>query len=129
MPFKITSHRGFHFTFENGWTVSVQFGPGNYCDHHHATLSLMDESKGPKALDCWESSNAEVAVWRDRAEGFLKIGECDTVVGWLDPEVVAALLNTVAELSAEATDEQAGALIRPLLNGLDDESDSPADAS
>lgn len=129
MPFKITSHRGFHLTFENGWTVSVQFGPGNYCDHHHAISSLMDPAQGPKALDCWESSNAEVAVWHDRAEGFLKLDEFDTVVGWLDPEVVAALLNTVAGFQVDTTDEQAAALLRPLLTGLDDESDSPAQAS
>lgn len=125
MPFRITSHRGFQFMFENGWTVSVQFGPGNYCEHHHRSFADPE----PKATDDWRSKDAEVAVWHDRAEGFLKIDDFDTVVGWLDPEKVAALLNTVAELSADATDEQAAALIRPLLNGLDDESDSPADAS
>ncbi len=25
--FRITGKKGFHVTFENGWTVSVQFGP------------------------------------------------------------------------------------------------------
>lgn len=24
--------RGFHITFENGYTISTQFGQGNYCD-------------------------------------------------------------------------------------------------
>jgi hypothetical protein len=31
--FKITHKKGFHITFENDYTVSVQFGPGNYCDN------------------------------------------------------------------------------------------------
>ena len=26
------SNKGFRMTFPNGWTVSVQWGPGNYCE-------------------------------------------------------------------------------------------------
>jgi hypothetical protein len=33
--FKITMGKGFHITFKNGYTISVQWGPGNYCDNHH----------------------------------------------------------------------------------------------
>lgn len=32
--FRITRGKGFHVSFPNGYTVSVQFGPGNYCDHY-----------------------------------------------------------------------------------------------
>ena len=32
--FKITRGTGFQMTFENGWTISVQFGYGNYCDNN-----------------------------------------------------------------------------------------------
>jgi hypothetical protein len=31
---KITAGKGFQITFANGYTVSVQWGPGNYCDNH-----------------------------------------------------------------------------------------------
>jgi hypothetical protein len=31
--FKSTENKGFQMTFENGWTISVQFGYGNYCDN------------------------------------------------------------------------------------------------
>jgi hypothetical protein len=31
--FKSTNNKGFQMTFENGWTISVQFGYGNYCDN------------------------------------------------------------------------------------------------
>lgn len=30
--FKITGSKGFHITFKNDVTVSVQFGWGNYCN-------------------------------------------------------------------------------------------------
>jgi len=28
---KSTENKGFHLTFQNGYTISVQFGRGNYC--------------------------------------------------------------------------------------------------
>lgn len=33
--FCITAGKGFHVTFANGWTVSVQWGGGDYGDHYH----------------------------------------------------------------------------------------------
>ena len=32
--FVSTMRKGFRITFENGLTVSVQWGAGNYCDNH-----------------------------------------------------------------------------------------------
>ncbi len=32
--FSITMGSGFQIRFPNGYTVSVQFGPGNYCDNY-----------------------------------------------------------------------------------------------
>ena len=32
--FVSTMRKGFHMTFENGLTISVQWGAGNYCDNH-----------------------------------------------------------------------------------------------
>lgn len=55
--FKITSKKGFHITFENGWTVSVQFGPGNYCDNYSMSIREDDEEAGRIG-----SSTAECAV-------------------------------------------------------------------
>ena len=53
--FRITGGKGFHITFDNGWTVSVQFGPGNYCDNY-------DENDHEKA-GAQGSTTAECAVW------------------------------------------------------------------
>ncbi len=31
--FYITGGKGFHISFPNGYTMSVQFGPGDYCEN------------------------------------------------------------------------------------------------
>lgn len=58
--FKITGGKGFHVTFDNGYTASVQFGWGSYSDNYDA------DSREPDAnIRCGEegSSTAECAVW------------------------------------------------------------------
>ncbi len=55
--FKITGSKGFHITFENGVTVSVQFGPGTYSGNYDMSFHVPL----PNPL---ESDTAEVALWR-----------------------------------------------------------------
>lgn len=56
--FRTSSNKGFAITFENGNTVSVQWGPENDCQKKYkAPLSA------PMKTDCWKSSDAEVAAW------------------------------------------------------------------
>jgi hypothetical protein len=57
--FKITGGKGFHMTFANGYTVSVQFGGGNYCDNYDDDIVGGDRSSSG-AKGC---RNAECAVW------------------------------------------------------------------
>jgi len=54
--FRITGSKGFHITFENGYTVSVQFGPGNYCDNYNTEISSVQAGERG-------SETAECAVW------------------------------------------------------------------
>ncbi len=56
---KITGNKGFMMTFENGWTVSVQFGTGNYCSKQSYTAEYNSE----KDSYIWESTDAEIAAW------------------------------------------------------------------
>jgi hypothetical protein len=51
-----TQNKGFRMTFQNGYTISVQFGKGNYCHNRHST-------DNPKEIDVYNSKDAEVAVW------------------------------------------------------------------
>lgn len=85
--FSITGQSGFHITFENGWTVSVQFGRVNYCANRYAP--------GEWASPVPPSRDAEVAVLTPDGEFFdLDGGE---VRGWQSPaEVLALMVETAA---------------------------------
>ncbi len=54
--FKITEGKGFQMTFDNGWTISVQWGPINSCNRKATKLNPRDHF-------IWESNDAEVAIW------------------------------------------------------------------
>lgn len=84
--FKITEGKGYHMTFANGWTVSVQWGNGNYCDNRN----------GPHGAD---SATAEVAAW-DAAGNWHKF-EHDSVDGYYSPDKVLAFMTHVAALPME----------------------------
>lgn len=103
--FVITRHRGFHITFENGWTASVQWGPGNYCDNY----DVMDFDAPRNASASWESSTAEVAAWPPSGD-FVAFDSGDIVMGRLTPAEVLSFLNEIAckEVVSLMTTTQAG---------------------
>ena len=94
--FVSTMRRGFHITFENGITASVQWGAGNYCDNHFPKDMDFTFSKDA------ESDTAEVAALRGNQflniNNFLPDG-CgspeDMVAGYLTPEQVVDFLMNV----------------------------------
>ena len=89
--FKSCENKGFQITFENGWTISVQFGKGNYCERR----SFDENAWQPEAIGIVQSANAECAVW-DADGNWLDMDECDQVVGWQTPDEVATLIARVA---------------------------------
>ena len=92
--FRITDGKGFQITFENGWTVSVQFGFGNYCanrDNKSASM-LFGMYDGPV-----ESLTAEIAAW-DKNGVWYDFGN-DTVMGHVTPDLVAGFIDEVARKS------------------------------
>ena len=68
-------HNGFHMTFKNGYTMSVQFGKSNYSDGGETT--------------------AEIAAWGPDGE-WMKLSEHDDVRGWCSPDDVLEVMNKVA---------------------------------
>lgn len=86
--FKIIDAKGFHITFENEWTVSVQFGAGNYCDNYGSFE--FGKSAGP-------STTAEIAAW-DKHECWYEFATGDTVKGYCSPAEVLAFINLIAAL-------------------------------
>ena len=92
--FRITDGKGFHIEFENGVTVSIQFGPGNYCEHRN-------EIPKNNLDNFWESEDAEVAVMDRHGQWITKecwsdvLGEkiCDNVVGHIKPKKIITILE------------------------------------
>lgn len=98
--FVSTRRSGFHMTFENGLTASVQWGAGSYSDNHfHLPArghNMWDEDA--------KSSTAEVAVIGRNGElmnlePFMPLGYDgeDIVAGYLTPYEVLMFMNRVQE--------------------------------
>lgn len=83
--FDITKGKGFKITFANGWTVSVQFGGLNYCQHYDAPAGAG--YRGP-------SKDAEIAAW-DKDGNWYDFGG-DTVKGYVSADDVLAFMNLIA---------------------------------
>ena len=58
---KSTQNKGFSLTFQNGLTISVQFGTSNYCKRRDYTSPYKSEMLNDQ--DIIESQNAEIAIW------------------------------------------------------------------
>ncbi len=91
--FKICDDKGFHIGLSNGFTVSVQFGRGNYCEHHRD--GNWDEPNKGSSFD------AETAVFDPRDDLIPVNG--DIVQGWQTPDDVVRLLTVVARQKPAAT--------------------------
>ena len=71
---------GLQMTFENGNTISIQFGFGNYCDNRH---------EGKESC-----KDAEIAIWNK--EGVWHDFENDQVKGYCTTDEVALWINFAA---------------------------------
>lgn len=97
--FKITQGKGFQITFSNGWTVSVQFGAGNYCENYMGMIKP-------------ECPDAEIAAWdgNDKWYDFDGSGDSTSVKGRCSPDEVGAFIALIMAQPAapkplpEATD-------------------------
>jgi hypothetical protein len=84
--------RGFKYTLTNGYTLSVAFGPGNYCDNKNKPL-FEDES-------WYESSDFEVAVFEpnDDIVDLVRTGDnewTDQVIGWVPASALPMLISAL----------------------------------
>lgn len=106
--FSITQHKGFQVTV-NGYILSVQFGPGNYCGNRHMSYS---ELKSGNACKC---ETAEIALWaNDEKQAFVPLLNNNDVAGWIKADKVAAILGGLVAL-VDPTDETVGEMVRGIL--------------
>jgi len=122
------SPSGFMLDFPNGWTASVQFGPGNYCTN-------QNENRNPfvyPAVQFIESNTAEIAAWptESRGEGYAHLTEWykfedgQDVKGWQNVNSVMEFLNKVSAFPNVLTAkdvQEASKKWKPILNdwGID----------
>lgn len=86
--FSITDNKGFQISFKNGYSVSVQFGGGNYCSNRD--IPMKDWGKNVP-----DSDTAETALMTK--DGFVEY-QGDDVQGHMSPKCVLELLNYAESL-------------------------------
>lgn len=91
--FAITGHKGFQLEFANGWTISVQWGPGNYTDGREAMAW-----DAPAKSRRWTSKSAEIAIIDADGNFHRPEGKDwgDDVAGWLSTDDVAEYIAYTA---------------------------------
>jgi hypothetical protein len=77
---KTEDHEGFSMKFANGYTISVQFGNGNYCTRDSIGVA----------------ESAEIAIW-DQDKTWYDFG-MDTVKGWCSADEVVSWMDKVKQL-------------------------------
>jgi hypothetical protein len=92
--FWVTRGRGFQIRFENGYMISVQFGPGNYCDNYDMDIDDQNSIKAGQQ----GSTTAEVAVINPNNILMELPNHDDTVTNRSTPTEVLELINWAASL-------------------------------
>lgn len=96
--------KGFRMAFENGWTLSVQWGNYTYCGNY----TIHDRPFE------YASPDAEIAIW-DREKDWLvdhREEWADQVYGYVPVDHIAKrIIPCLALLPTEPTDQQRHALI------------------
>lgn len=102
--FKITDGKGFHITFANGWTASVQWGLGSYSSNGRMPerMGVRDFTEQQRIAGKRGSTTAEIAFWH--GDGSLRSFPDwgDEVKGYVSADEVATFLATVAALAPDA---------------------------
>lgn len=83
---RVNDNKGFHIEFDNGLTISVQFGYGNYCDNRDIETNKEQRTK--------VSTNAEIAIW-DKNNNWYVFDKGDTVKGWVTANEIGIWIDKV----------------------------------
>ena len=90
-----TRNKGFRMHFSNGFEISVQWGPGNYCEKRWSKFEDQEKSI------FLESCSAEIAVFNTNEakmvaeKGMISLNGDDVVSGWLSADQVAKAISVV----------------------------------
>ena len=102
--FKINEGKGFFVQFANGYSISVQFGYGAYCDNRFGMNDNFDWknfAENERKLGEKGSGTAEIAVMKPDGEFCgeeLGIFEHDSIEGWCTANRVLEVMNIIAAI-------------------------------
>lgn len=85
-------NKGYQMTFKNGWTISVQWGAGSYCENRSFDIN---DYKWREGDDVVSSPDAEIAIWNNKGEWYEF--ESDCVKGWCSADEVAEWIEKVSK--------------------------------
>jgi len=131
---RICDNKGFHLDLPNGVTVSVQMGPGNYCDPDVSNAGFDAPNEAMDSDTHWGSNTAECAAYITGSNlswvavpGFTgPIGEDDSdtfyddVVGYLDVQGVLDFINLASQLTGHVAQANPKSLGNRMVKALDE---------
>ena len=127
--FRIVAGKGFALDLPNGVTVSVQWGPGNYCDSDVKNADFDAPGKTAAASEFWGSDLAECAAYRTDGGEWVAVpgftgplsyedGEFyDDVVGYLNVSQVLDFIRRAAAVLVLVEEDPVSSDQHPLLPG------------
>ena len=126
---RICDNKGFHLDMLNGVTVSVQLGPGNYCDSDVSNADFDSPMAAMKSDEHWGSNTAECAAYVTGTDlswvavpGYTG-NDGDDVCGYLNVSQVLDFINRASELTgfaAEANPDSIGNRMMAELEAVED---------
>ena len=103
--FRIVGGKGFALDLPNGVTVSVQWGPGNYCDSDVRNADWDAPKEAIGSDEHWGSNTAECAAYVTgsnlawvKVPGYTDVAGCD-VAGHLNVSQVLDFINLASQLT------------------------------
>ena len=130
---RITEGKGFHLDLPNGVTVSVQFGPMNYCDQDVRNAGFDAPAKAAANGEFWGSNLAECAAYITGSNlswvavpGFTgPIGDedvetfYDDVCGYMTVQEVVDFINLASQLTGDEALANPNSLGNRMLKSLE----------
>ena len=105
---RICDNKGFHLDLLNGVTVSVQLGPGNYCDSDVSNAAWDAPRKAMDGDENWGSNTAECAAYVTGGNALDWVAvpgytdaDGDDVCGHLNVSQVLDFINLASKLNLE----------------------------
>jgi len=98
--------RGFHWTAPNGYTLSVQYGLGNYCERRNLGSMVSTE---PKDANDIESKDFEMAILYPNG-GFVPLDPCESVLGWMPMWALPRIMQQMTYFDCGTMTEDCGVL-------------------